>query len=165
MSRRGRPGGRGRRKVEIDGQAAVLELGRPAQDGFVGTDHERVAVEDQLVLTADHVDVREDATRLGGSSPAQVETGVVLVAFVRRTVDNDEQAGTRCPGGGDGSALLPQVFADRQRDVDPVQPDDAQVVARDEVPELVEDSVVRQMVLRLGGDNPSSMQEGNGVLR
>ncbi len=40
-----------------------------------------------------------------------------------------------------------------------------QVVAGDEVAELVEDAVVGQVVLGLRGDHPTAVKDGDGVLR
>ena len=78
---------------------------------------------------------------------------------------HDEQLGAGGPGQRDGPALLPQVLADRDRDVDSVQPHHGQVAARDEDPELVEDAVVRQVVLGVAGHRPAGEQQRRAVLR
>ena len=94
-----------------------------------GHDH-RVAVEDQLVLAADHVDVRDGGARLGGPAAHQRQPHVVLVQLVRRAVDVDHQADAGLPGHRERAAGLPQVLADGQRHVHPADPHHGQRVAR-----------------------------------
>ena len=48
--------------------------------------------------------------------------------------------------------------------IDPVQPEHGQVVTADEMPELVEDAVVRQVVLGLGEHDAAVVQHGERVL-
>ena len=62
-------------------------------------------------------------------------------------------------------ALLPQVLADRQCDVDAVVPDDGQRGAGDEVAALVEDAVVRQVVLEVAGHDLAVVQKRRRVAR
>ena len=83
-------------------------------------DDDRVAVEDQLVLAADHRQVREGAAGLLGALADQFQPDVVLVALVRRGVDREQQPGPGGAGGRHPAAVLPQVLADRQRHVDAV---------------------------------------------
>ena len=60
-----RLGGRvGGRQLEVDDQQRPRRTAGPAPDRAAGVDDERVAVEDQLVLAADHVDVGERAAGL-----------------------------------------------------------------------------------------------------
>ncbi len=133
----------GGRQVEVQHQQVLLELRRTGQHLAVRGDHDRVAVEDQLVLAADHVHVGERAAGLGGPAPHQLQPGVVLVPLVRRAVDHQQQAGLGLAGGGHPAAVLPDVLADRQRDVHPVHPHHRQLVAGDEPAVLVEHAVVR----------------------
>ena len=72
--------------------------GRAGEHCAVGGHDDRVAVEDQVVLPADHVDVGERAAGLGGPTRDQLAADVVLVALVRRAVDR--RAGARRRRGG-----------------------------------------------------------------
>ncbi len=84
----------------------------------VGGDDHRVAVEDQLVLAADHVRVREGSARLRGAPLAQQQAAVVLALLLGRGVGHHQQARARLPGHRDRPAVLPQVLAHRDGDVD-----------------------------------------------
>ncbi len=94
-----------------------------------------------------------------------VQPGVVLVDLVGRAVDDHEQARTHVTHLRDRAALLPEVLADGQGDVDAVQPDDAGFTAGHEVAELVEHAVVRQMVLRVAGHDLPAVQDRGRVDR
>ena len=134
--------------------SASLELRRAGEQRAVGVDDERVAVEDELVLAADHVDVGERAAGLARPPRAQLEAHVVLVALVRRPVDDHEQSGAGVAHLGDRPAVLPEVLADGERDVDAVDADHGRARARDEVAELVEHAVVGQVVLGVARRRP-----------
>ena len=167
---RRRPGC-GRGQVEVGDDQRLLEL-RPARERLPGRRHEdRVPVEDQLVLPADQVAVRERRPGLPRPPLHQVEPHVVLAALVRRRVRHHEQRGARVPRHRHRAAVLPQVLADRDRDVDGLaglrhrQAEHRQRAARHEVPELVEDAVVRQVVLGRGDHHPSAVQHRRRVER
>ena len=68
-------------------------------------------------------------------------------------------------GRGHPAAVLPQVLADGEGDVDAVDADDGQRLAGHEVAELVEDAVVGQVVLGEGQRHLAAVQHGGGVLR
>ena len=146
-------------------QQVLGELRGPGEQLPVGGDDQRVAVEDQLVLAADHVHVRDGRPGLGGPAPHQGQPHVVLVQLVRRAVDVDHQAHAGPAGRGERAAGLPEVLADGQCHVDPAEPDHGQAVARLEVAVLVEDAVVGQVVLEVGGDHVAAEQQRAGVAR
>src|SRR5690606_7921804 len=106
-----------------------------------------VAVEDELVLAADEVDVGEGAAGLTGAAGAQVQADVVLVALVRGGVQGEQQPGPGGAGDADGPAVLPEVLADDGGDVDAVDADDGEPVAAHEDAVLVEHAVVGEVVL------------------
>ncbi len=151
-------------ELEVDDQQLGVELAGAAQHRAAGVDDDRVAVEDELVLSADEVDVRQHALALGGPASAELEAYVVLVGLVRRTVGHDEQ---RCVGslGRGGRAVAPEVLADRERDVDAADLHDVDRVAGDEVADLVADAVVPQVVLGLAGDDRAAVDHRDVVLR
>ena len=150
----GRRLGRGGRQVQVENDAALGELRGPGDHLAVRVDDDRVAVEDQLVLAADHRQVGGGAAGLLGPLADQVQPGVVLVPLVRRGVDREQQPGPGGAGGRHAAAVLPEVLADRERHIDTVDPHDGHRVARHEVPELVEDAVVGQVVLGEASGRP-----------
>ena len=152
--------GAGHRRVggghpEIGDDERLGELRAAGQQGAGRVDDDRIAVEDQLVLAAHQVDVGEHGAGLAGPPLAEVEPGVVLAPLVRRRVGHDQQAGARLAGHRDRAAVLPEVLADRDRHVHRIlagqrQPEDRHAVAGDEDPVLVEDAIVRQVMLGRG---------------
>ena len=100
------------------------ELRGPGEQLAVGGHDDRVAVEDQLVLAADHVDVGQGRARPRRARRAhQRQPDVVLVQLVRRAVDDRRTSPTpACRGRRDRAAVLPEVLADGQRDVDAARP-------------------------------------------
>ena len=154
----------GGRQVEVDHEHLLGELCAAGQLLAVGRHHQRVAVEDQLVLAADQVDPRERAAGLRGPALAQLEAGVALLPLVGRTVDDEQQPGTR-RGGGGGRSVAPDVLADRERHVDASDAHDVDGVTRDEVADLVAHAVVPQVVLGLADRDATAVQHRDGVLR
>ncbi len=80
-----------RRQVEVDDEEVLVELRRPGEDPAVRGDDDRVAVEDQIVLPADHVHVRERAAGLRGPAGDELAAHVVLVALVGGAVEHQQQ--------------------------------------------------------------------------
>ena len=159
----GRVAGRGS-DLDVDQEGVLDVLRRAQQHVAVGRDHHRVAVEDEFVLPADRVHVQDRRVRLGGAPAQQRQAHVVLVPLVRRPVDVHDEADTDPSGDRERAAVLPQVLADRQRDVDAAVPDDHEPVAGDEVAPLVEHAVVGQVVLEVARDDLAAVQE-RGALR
>ena len=157
----------GRRRVQrqVDGEQVLDELRGAGQQLPVGADHQRVAVEDQLVLAAHLVAVDDRRAGLGGAAAHQRQPEVVLGPLVRRGVGGDDQVDAGLPGDPARAALDPEVLADGQRDVDPVQPDDRQLGAGHEVAGLVEDAVVGQVPLVVAGHHLAAVQQRRGVAR
>ena len=162
---RGRPGRRGR-QVEVEDHAALRELRGTRDDLAAPVDDDRVAVEDQLVLAADH---RRDTRWCSPPPGARLRTRSSRVSsFSRSYGEALMTSSSPAPGGPGGrhpAALLPEVLADRERDVDAVDTDDGHRVTRHEVAELVEDAVVGQMVLGEVQRDRAAVQYGAGVLR
>ena len=165
LGRRRQRGVGGGRQVEVDDEQLLDELRGPRDQGPVRRHHHRIAVEHELVLTADHVHVRDGRLRLGRAPAHQRQPYVVLVQLVRRAVDVHDQAHVGRGGHGERAARLPQVLADGQRDVDPAETHHLQRVARHEVPVLVEDAVVGQVVLEVGRHHRAPVQDGQRVAR
>ena len=106
-----------------------------------------MAVEDQLVLSADRVAERDEARVVERAHLQHLLALAVLADVERRGRDvRDElRAGEREVGRR--RPRLPDVLADRRPDDDVAEAQEEQVVARREVAVLVEDAVVRQVPL------------------
>jgi hypothetical protein len=69
------------------------ELRGSGEQGAVGVDHERAAVEDELVLPADLVDVDDRGVGVLGAGGDHPLAAGVLLPVVRRAVDVDAHLG------------------------------------------------------------------------
>ena len=102
--------------LDVDDHEALGELGGPGDDGAVGGDDHGVAVEDELVLTADLVDVGDGGAGLGGPVADDGEAGLGLAHVVRRGVEVHDETGAAAPQLGDRAVGGPGVLADRHAD-------------------------------------------------
>ena len=153
------------RHLEID-VVDVLDVLRGAQRHLaVRGDQHRVAVEDEFVLPTDGVDVQDRGAGLGGPATQQRQPDVVLVPLVRRTVDVEDEPDPDPSGDRERTAVLPQVLADGQRDIDAAMSDDHELGARDEVAPLVEHPVVGQVMLEVAGHHLAAVQERSRIAR
>lgn len=143
----------------------LTELGSPGEDGSGSVHDHAVAVEDQVVLAADEIDVGDDGVGLDRPARDEREPHLVLVALVGRGIDDHQQAGIRLEHPGQRSAVAPEVLADDDRDVGTVQVEHQQFVPGDEDPVLVEDRVVRKVVFGVARDHLAAMQHARTVLR
>ncbi len=145
-------------QVEVHHQQVLLEAGGPGEHGAVPTAHQGVTVEDQFVLTAHEVDVGHRDAGPARVARDQVPPRVPLGAFVGRAVDADNQVRALGRQGVGRSGALPDVLADHDAEVDPVEAHHRQSAAWEEVPELVEHAVVGQVVLRVAGHDLTTVQ-------
>src|SRR5438132_11676980 len=122
-----------------------------------------VAVEDQLVLAADGVDVGDVGTVVDGAPAHHLLTRAPLALVIRRAVDVDEQldAVLRLPCHGSG--WIPAVLADRDADADPRLLEDRAPVSDREVTLLIENPVVGQEDLVVYALHHSVADECGGV--
>src|SRR5207244_7531513 len=77
--------------AQLDDPEVLLESEGPGRNGAVGRHHQRAAVEHQLVLAANGVDVGDPRARLRGASPKDVLALVDLAAVEGRAVDVRDQ--------------------------------------------------------------------------
>ena len=134
-------------RVEVDDQQSLLEPRRPGDHLALVVEHDRVAVEDQLVLAADEVaegEIRRVVPRPRDEHLLAV-LGLADVEGRGREVDDQLRARQREIGGG--RPRLPDVLTDRRADEHVAAAEQEQVAAGGEVAVLVEDAVVRQVVL------------------
>ena len=132
----------------------------------VGIERERGAVEHQLVLAADLVDVDERQAALGDARDRDVEADVALVAPIGRAVRHDQHF-----GAGLGQALdhsrapqCPDILADRHAEAHAAEVDRPGQRARREHALLVEHAVVRQVDLEADGRDAAAVEQRIGVV-
>src|SRR5690606_2894501 len=116
---------------QVGQQQFLGEPGAAQQQFAVGSHDHGVAVEDQVVLAADDVDVGDGGSGLGGAAFHQGQSGVVLVAFEGRGVDVDDQADLGAAGDRERAAGLPDVLAHGHGEVDAADAHHFQGVAGD----------------------------------
>ena len=154
----------GGRRIEVDDEQLLDEARRPRDQLAFVVEHDRGAVEDQLVLAADHVAVRDEA-RVVARPHAQHLLALAVLADVERRggdVEHDLRAGERQVGRR--RAGLPDVLADRRARDDVAEAEQQQVVARGEVAVLVEDAVVRQEALAVDRADLAAREDVTGVV-
>ena len=153
----------GSRQCEVGVEQALDILRRAHEQGALGVHRERVAIEDQLVLRSDGIDVHDAGGRLARTPLQQRQPDVVLRPLVRRAVDVEDQSDAGVAGYRERAAVLPDVLADRQGQVDPSIAHHDEPIAGHEVAGFIEHPVVGQVVLVVGRHNPAIEQEGGRV--
>ena len=102
----------------VDDHQVVDELRGPRQQRALVVEHDRTAVEDQLVLAADLVDVHDRRVRIGRPGRQHPLALGALAGVERRTVDVDADLGAGGRLLGDGTERAPDVLADRDAHLD-----------------------------------------------
>ena len=152
------PGGRQRsgRYLDVDHEAGLDVLRGSRQHRSVGRHHQRGPVEDELVLPAHEVDVRQRAPRLGRALGQGALAQLHLPGVVRGGVQVDHQLRATPAGGGHRAVGNPGVLADgdaHPHAADVVQVGGAPALA--EVAALVEHLVVGQLALVVRAGDPT----------
>jgi hypothetical protein len=148
--------------LEVHLVQALLE-GRRAHDHLAGAiHHEGIAVEHQLVLTAQQVHVHHGQSQVAHAAPDDVLAIALLVDFEGRGVQHHEHLGA---GGfrqlrGLG---LPDVLADQDADAKTAEIHHRRLAARLEIALLVEDLVVGQAALAMRGAHLPTFDERGGI--
>ena len=150
----------------VDDHEVLDELLAAVEQVALGVERQRAAVEHQLVLAADLVDVDERRVAVGGAGGEHPLAVGGLAAVVRRGVDVDGELGAAVGLHGERAVGTPDVLADADADVDAT--DDVQLeriglVAGREVAGLVEHRVVGQQPLAVGAEHPAVGTHGGGV--
>ena len=115
-------------------------------EAAVGVERERAAVEDELVLAADHVEIDEREAALDHPRDRDVLADGELVALIRRGVGNEQDLAAGFEDAFD-RVRPPDVLADRNPDPDAAKHDRPRRRPGRKHPLLVEDAVVGQIDL------------------
>ena len=113
----------------------------------IGCGHEARAVEYKLILPADLVDVYTCSTVSAGECAHQLNARVQLVQLVRRCIQAYDQVRTGYALRVGGTRSHPDVLADAETYLDPVNVDYLACVPGLEVTSFVKHPVVRQVPL------------------
>ncbi len=143
----------------------LQELGRPGEDGTRAIHHDTVAVEDQVVLPPDDVDIGHGGVGLDRAPGHQRQAHLVLVTLERRGVDHHQQPRVGLEHASERSSITPEVLADDDRDIHRLDTNHEQLIARNEDAIFVEDGIVGQMVLRIASDDAAVLEYARAVLR
>ncbi len=143
-------------RLDVDDEELLGEPGRAGDDLTGVVDHDRVPVEDELVLAAD--EVAEGEERAGVASPRDEHLLAVLGLphVERRRGQVDDELRAREGEVGGRRARLPDVLADRDADRSLTHAQKHEVAALGEVAVLVEDAVVREEVLAVDRSDAST---------
>lgn len=161
---------------QIDDAEVFGEGGEAGAEGAGGVADEAAAVEDELVVAADGVDVDDGAAEGAGGvgDEGLADVAFVVVPGARGEVDHEVAfLGRELAGGIDAAIELtraeggvrPDIFADGDANAAAGVFDDERAGGGFEVAVFVEDIVGRQEALVGGGDDLAAMNEGGGVER
>src|SRR5690606_7960591 len=155
---------------QVPHEQVLDELRGGRDDGARRVGDERAAVEHEVVLAADEVDVRDGRAHLARAPRGEVGADVALALLVRGAVEHEQQVEpvprlVERRHLGDRAALLPDVLADRDAHAAALDLDDRGGLAGREDAELVEHAVVRQVVLVVRGLHHAVAQHDRAVRR
>ncbi len=136
------------RAVEVDDGDRFVPRGKLLRQRPVRVEHERRAIEHQLVLPADAIDVHDGQARLAGARDGLLAAQRLLARVVRRAIGDQQhlRAGHLRARGGRGK---PDVFADDEAEAQAVDVEHARRIARREVALFIENRVVGQALLAI----------------
>ncbi len=143
------PSSHGRGRVDVDDEQLLFESHRPGEHLSFVVEHDRVPVEDELVLAADRVAQRDEAGVVECAHTQHLFALAILADVERGGGDVRDQLCATEGEIGRGRAGLPDVLADRRPDPHIAEAQEKEVVAGREVAVLVEDAVVRQVALAI----------------
>ena len=150
-------------RVDVDDQQRLLERGPAGDDRAILVEDERMAVEHELVLTADSVHEGDPARVVPGADAQHLLALAPLAQMERRGRDVADHVRAGKREVGRRRPRLPDVLADGRPDERVAEPQQEETPAGLEVPVLVEDSVVRQEALAADPPHLAAPQHGAGV--
>src|SRR5439155_128589 len=150
-------------EIEIRGHHLLDELPPARHRLTVRIDDHAGAVEHQLVLAAHHVDERQPDDVVGGARGDHALAEAGLARVVRRAVDGHDQLGAGQRLRGRRPRRIPDVLADVDGHARLAEREDRRLAPRLEIAVLVEDAVVRQVLLVVDAGQGPVVDDGGGV--
>ena len=158
------PAGIRDRDGKVDHDQVRFELDAVGQQGPVAPHDERVAVEHELVLPPDLVDVDDGAAGLVHPLAQHGQSLVAAAAVVRRGVEVQHHVGPGASLLGHRTVGEPHVLTDRDTHPGPGHAEErGRLVARDEPALFVEDAVVGEEAFPVDPGHPPTGADGGGV--
>ena len=147
------------------GRERFLEGRRAMHDAPVRVHGKAAAVEDELVLAADEVQVRRTARPCLPRARREIRLALRLLALLeRRGIEREHEIARRRARAPRGDVGVPDVLADDRRDPHAVRARPRRTPSPGlEVALLVEHLVVRQPLLAVVRDAPPVAEPGRGV--
>ena len=147
------------------GHGKMLDEGRELEcERAIGVDAERGAIEDELVLPTDLVEIHHRQAAFLHAGHGDVEADIGLVALIGRAIRHEQDLGARLGEAFDDIAV-PDVLADRNPDPEPAHSDGARQGAGIKHALFVEDTVIRQINLEADAENPATIQRGHRIVQ
>jgi hypothetical protein len=171
LARRRQRDGRG--GVQVHEQEILLKQPALRHRPALRVKDQAAAVEDQLVIAADGIAVKQRALRLGGQAGEHLVPHAILAEVPGRGGDIEDDAGTLAGEVQRGIArvtalppeilVIPHVFADGEADLDAVELDRRVPGGRLEITVLIKHIVSGQQRFGARGDNAPVLEQGDGV--
>ena len=144
------------------------EVGQLRRDRQIAVEGKRGAVEDELVLAADLVEIDERQSAFGDACDRNRQPDVGLVARVRRAVRNQQNFGAGLGEALDDVLVIlgffqPDVLADRHTDADAFDRHRPRGRPAREQALLVEHAVIRQIALVAERGDPPAVEQRASV--
>ena len=149
--------------VEVGDEQVLAEHWRAREQVAAGAVDGRAAVEDQVVLSADEVAIEREHGVVGGASGEHLLALLRLAGVERGAVDVDDDF---CAGQAlvlHRTGGVPDVLANRYADPRAGDVEELHALAGTEVARLVEDAVVRQVLLVVCAGHVAIVDHGGGI--
>ena len=138
-------------QIDVDSGETLHEWSDALHDFAVRVHDERSAIEHELILSAEQIDVDHRQAAVFDAFAYDFFTAILIIERIRGAIDDSNEL---CTGSCSRfrRTRLPDVFADQKRGANPVQLDDACFVSSTEIALLVEDLVVGEFLLAIVGE-------------
>ena len=152
--------------IDVDDEQVLDELLGPRDEESLLVEHERRAVEDELVLPTDEVRVDDRHRRVGGARREHRLAFGESLRVIRRRVEVDDELRAARGLGEDRAGRAPRVLTDRDPDLHARDVEERQRFAgRDEIALLVEDAVIREQLLAVHAVHTAVRAHGRRVVQ
>ena len=149
--------------LDVDDEQVLLESWRASDHLARVVEHDRVSVEDELVLPTDEVAEGEVGAGVARSRHQHLLPLFRLADVEGRCGEIDDELRAGEGEVSRGRAGLPQVLADRGPEIDVSQVEQQEVAPLGEVAVLVENAVVREELLAIDRLDATIRADGAGV--